>query len=189
MRYIPHTTIENIFYSNFKAPENWLHPLLSINIFVWGVALCSHAACKNFAGLFVVRFLLGMCEGSITAGFMIVTSMFYTRKEQTVRVGYWCKWSKIFRWYVMLTNLFSVIHSSDERDRWELLPDYSHFLPINIRFIAQIIGSFIAFGTLHIKTGGFEPWQWLMIITGALTFIIAVAYWWANAVYMRSRNA
>ena len=63
----------------------------SINIFVWGVALCSHAACKNFGGLFAVRLLLGMCEGSITAGFMIVSSMFYTRKEQTLRVGYWCK--------------------------------------------------------------------------------------------------
>ena len=62
----------------------------SINIFVWGVALCSHAACKNFGGLFVVRFILGMCEGSITAGFMIVSSMFYTRTEQTLRVGYWC---------------------------------------------------------------------------------------------------
>jgi hypothetical protein len=32
-----------------------------------------------------------MCEGSVTAGFMIVTSMFYTRNEQTLRVGYWCK--------------------------------------------------------------------------------------------------
>lgn len=63
----------------------------SINIFIWGAALCTHAACKNFAGLFVVRLILGMCEGSITAGFMIVSSMFYTRTEQTLRVGYWCK--------------------------------------------------------------------------------------------------
>jgi len=38
-----------------------------------------------------VRFIMGMCEGSITAGFMIVTSMFYTRAEQSQRVGYWCK--------------------------------------------------------------------------------------------------
>ena len=30
-----------------------------------------------------------MCEGSITAGFLIVTSMFWTHKEQSVRVGYW----------------------------------------------------------------------------------------------------
>lgn len=64
--------------------------MFSLNIFVWGVALCCHAACRNFAGLFVVRLILGMCEGSITAGFMIVSSMFYTRTEQTLRVGYWC---------------------------------------------------------------------------------------------------
>lgn len=62
----------------------------SINIFIWAVALCFHAACKNFAGLLVVRLILGMCEASITAGFMIVSAMFYTRKEQTLRVGYWC---------------------------------------------------------------------------------------------------
>jgi MFS family permease len=58
---------------------------------IWAIALCCHAACTNFAGLFVVRLILGMCEGSITAGFMIVSSMFYTRNEQTLRVGYWCE--------------------------------------------------------------------------------------------------
>lgn len=63
----------------------------SINITVWGIALACMAACKNFTGLFILRFILGMCEGSITAGFMIVNSMFYTRNEQTTRLGYWCK--------------------------------------------------------------------------------------------------
>jgi len=109
---------------------------MSLNIFIWGVALCCHAACKNFAGLFVVRLVLGMCEGSITAGFMIVTSMFYTRREQTKRVGYW-------------------------------------FL---MNGTAQIITGFISFGTLHIKTKSLEPWQWLMIITGILTLLTAVAF-------------
>ncbi|PPQ95047.1 hypothetical protein CVT25_000615 [Psilocybe cyanescens] len=110
---------------------------IRINIFIWGVALCSHAACKNFAGLFAVRLILGMCEGSITAGFMIVTSMFYTRKEQTLRVGYW-------------------------------------FL---MNGTAQIISGFISFGSLHIHTKTFEPWQWLMIITGFLTLLTATAFW------------
>ncbi|KAI0759893.1 major facilitator superfamily domain-containing protein [Irpex lacteus] len=110
---------------------------MSINIFVWGVALCCHAACKSFGGLFAVRLILGMCEGSITAGFMIVTSMFYTRTEQTLRVGYW-------------------------------------FL---MNGTAQIISGFISFGSLHIHTKNFEPWQWLMVITGAITLAVAVAYW------------
>ena len=74
-----------------RAPHLLKRHVFSLNIFIWAIALCSHAACKNFAGLFAARFVLGMCEGSITAGFMIVSSMFYTRTEQTARVGYWCK--------------------------------------------------------------------------------------------------
>jgi ACS family allantoate permease-like MFS transporter len=135
-------TIFYISYLIFEFPQNLalqkfpVGKWMSLNIFVWAVALCCHAACKNFAGLFVVRFILGMCEGSITAGFMIVSSMFYTRREQTARVGYW-------------------------------------FL---MNGTAQIISSFISFGSLHIHTGGFEPWQWLMIITGVLTLITAILF-------------
>ncbi|KAH9834565.1 MFS general substrate transporter [Rhodofomes roseus] len=136
-------TIFYVSYLLFEYPQNLalqrfpVGKWMSLNIFVWGLALLGHAACKNFAGLFAVRFILGMCEGSITAGFMIVSSMFYTRNEQTLRVGYW-------------------------------------FL---MNGTAQIISGFISFGTLHIKTEGFEPWQWLMCITGTLTLITAVVYW------------
>ncbi|KAJ7124188.1 MFS general substrate transporter [Mycena epipterygia] len=147
-----HSSISNfyrlgsIFYLSylvFEFPQNLalqrlpVGKWMSINIFIWAVALCSHAACKNFRGLFAARLVLGMCEGSITAGFMLVSSMFYTRTEQTLRVGYW-------------------------------------FL---MNGTAQIITSFISFGTLHIKTGGFEPWQWLMIITGILTLITSTCFW------------
>ena len=62
----------------------------SFNIFVWAVALLCHAAAKTFGQFFACRAFLGICEGAITPGFMIVTSMFYTRQEQTQRVGYWC---------------------------------------------------------------------------------------------------
>jgi MFS family permease len=73
--------------------------LSSFNISIWAVALCAHAACKNFAGLFVARLVLGMCEGSVLAGFLIITSMFYTRNEQTLRVGYWSKLLYFLRCY------------------------------------------------------------------------------------------
>jgi hypothetical protein len=63
----------------------------SLNILIWGAAICSHTACKSFAGLLTCCLVLGICEGSILAGFMIVTSMFYTRRELTARVGYWCE--------------------------------------------------------------------------------------------------
>ncbi|KAJ3546254.1 hypothetical protein NM688_g5536 [Phlebia brevispora] len=139
-------TIFYLSYLVFEYPQNLalqrfpVGKWMSINITVWAIALCSHAACKNFGGLFTVRLILGMCEGSITAGFMIVSSMFYTRTEQTLRVGYW-------------------------------------FLMNGTDVEAQIISGFISFGSLHIHTKGFEPWQWLMIITGGITLFNAAAFW------------
>ncbi|KAF9239490.1 MFS general substrate transporter [Melanogaster broomeanus] len=136
-------TIFYLSYLLFEYPQNLalqrfpVGKWMSINIFVWSIALSCHAACKNFAGLFVVRLILGMCEGSVTAGFMIVSSMFYTRNEQTVRVGYW-------------------------------------FL---MNGTAQIVSGFLSFGSLHIHTNGFEPWQWFMIITGIITLILSVIFW------------
>ncbi|KAJ7286130.1 major facilitator superfamily domain-containing protein [Mycena rebaudengoi] len=136
----------SIFYFSyllFEYPQNLalqrfpVGKWMSVNILVWAIALMSHAACKSFGALFAVRFILGLCEGAITPGFMIVTSMFYTREEQNKRVGYW-----------FLMNGFAVI-----------------FL------------GFIAFGVLHTKTHNFMPWQWLMIITGLLTLVAAVLFW------------
>ena len=66
---------------------------LSFNIFVWAVALLCHAAANNFGALFACRAFLGICEGAIIPGFLIVTSMFYTRQEQSQRVGYWCTYA------------------------------------------------------------------------------------------------
>ncbi|KAF8603605.1 MFS general substrate transporter [Ceratobasidium sp. AG-I] len=62
---------------------------LSLNIFIWGVAMVFQSARISFGGLLLCRFILGVCEGSITSGFLMVTSMFYTKKEQSSRVGYW----------------------------------------------------------------------------------------------------
>ncbi|KAG9318595.1 major facilitator superfamily domain-containing protein [Chiua virens] len=136
-------TIFYFSYLIFQYPQNLalqrfpVGKWMSINIFLWAVVLCCHAACTSFAGLFVVRFLLGICEGAITPGFMIVTSMFYTRAEQTRRVGYW-----------FLMNGFAVI----------------------------ILG-FVAYGVLHTHTSHFMPWQWLMIITGGITLLTSLLFW------------
>ncbi|KAL0946783.1 hypothetical protein HGRIS_012956 [Hohenbuehelia grisea] len=136
-------TIFYLSYLVFEYPQNLalqyfpVGKWMSINIFIWAVALLCHAACKSFGGLFAVRFILGVCEGAITPGFMIVTSMFYTRAEQTRRVGYW-----------FLMNGTAII-----------------FL------------GFVSFGTLHTKTHNFMPWQWLMIITGLITLVTSVVFW------------
>ncbi|KAI0819031.1 MFS general substrate transporter [Irpex lacteus] len=88
-------TIFYLFFLVFEWPQNLalqrfpVAKWMSINIFVWAVALLCHAAATSFGGLFACRVFLGICEGAITPGFLIVTSMFYTRQEQSQRVGYW----------------------------------------------------------------------------------------------------
>ncbi|KAI0748380.1 MFS general substrate transporter [Daedaleopsis nitida] len=136
-------TIFYIFFLGFEWPQNLALQYLpvgkwmSFNILVWSVALLSHTAAKNFGQFFACRAFLGICEGAITPGFMIVTSMFYTRQEQTQRVGYW-----------FLMNGAAII----------------------------MLG-LVAYGTLHIQNDVLEPWQWLMIITGVITFVVAVLFW------------
>ncbi|KAF6763855.1 major facilitator superfamily domain-containing protein [Ephemerocybe angulata] len=127
-------TIFSLSFLFFEYPQNLalqrfpVGKWMSLNIFVWAVALLCHAACKSFGALFTVRFILGACEGAITPGFMIVTSMFYTREEQTRRVGYWFLMNgfaiiflgftsfgtpnfKPWQWLMIITGLITLIVS------------------------------------------------------------------------------
>ncbi|WDK15252.1 hypothetical protein CGRA01v4_06533 [Colletotrichum graminicola] len=58
---------------------------LGANIILWGVILTTTAACGSFAGLASVRFLLGATEATISPGFVVVTGMWWTRREQAGR--------------------------------------------------------------------------------------------------------
>ena len=139
----------------------------SLNIFAWGVILCGHVACKSFASLFVLRLVLGISEGSITAGFMIVSSMFYTRREHTARVGYWCKDNHLLHLlpYSLLTGLMTGAGLNTKSLLRSQALTYA---------TGQIMSGFISFGALHVRTTGFEPWQWygqVQHLTHALTFL------------------
>ncbi|KAJ7729403.1 MFS general substrate transporter [Mycena maculata] len=97
-------TIFYLGYLMFQFPQNLalqrfpIAKWLSVNIF-------------NFRDLMVVRFILGICEG-----FIISTSMFYTRK-QTLRVGYW---SQIISGFVNFGSLH--IHTAHVAfEPWQMI--------------------------------------------------------------------
>lgn len=50
-----------------------------------------HIACSNFAGLFIVRFLLGIAEACVVPSFVLILSMFFTYDEQAVLMP--CMWA------------------------------------------------------------------------------------------------
>ncbi|KAI1946632.1 hypothetical protein LOZ12_006876, partial [Ophidiomyces ophidiicola] len=68
------------------VPHRVLMPSL---VLCWGAAQVGMAACRNYAGLLATRFLLGLFEGGCLPLFSIITSQWYRRAEQPLRVAAW----------------------------------------------------------------------------------------------------
>ncbi|KAI5366193.1 Putative major facilitator superfamily, MFS transporter superfamily [Septoria linicola] len=90
--------LSSIFYFGFLVwalPTNILlqrFPVgkyLGFNIFLWGFFLMLQAVSHNFATLAALRALSGAAEACADPAFMLVTSMWYTRRQQPIRIGLW----------------------------------------------------------------------------------------------------
>ncbi|KAL0258206.1 hypothetical protein SLS55_007379 [Diplodia seriata] len=91
-RYSWTASIFNFGYLFWAIPSNLLIQKLpvakytGVMLLIWAVILVCHVAAKNFAGMMVLRFVLGMFEAGISPAIMNITSMFYTRSEQPFRM-------------------------------------------------------------------------------------------------------
>ncbi|KAF2758932.1 allantoin permease [Pseudovirgaria hyperparasitica] len=91
-RYSWVAAIFNFGYLFWALPANYLIQRLPVAkytgtmILIWSVLLCCHVAAKDYTGMLVLRFLLGMFEASISPAIMTIVSMFYTRSEQPLRM-------------------------------------------------------------------------------------------------------
>ncbi|CAB4252122.1 similar to Saccharomyces cerevisiae YLR004C THI73 Putative plasma membrane permease proposed to be involved in carboxylic acid uptake and repressed by thiamine [Maudiozyma barnettii] len=63
--------------------------ILGAFIMTWGAVLACHCACKSYASLMIVRTLLGMFESSSAVGCIAISGMYYTKAEQSARIGFW----------------------------------------------------------------------------------------------------
>lgn len=63
--------------------------LMSLLLFIWGGLLMCMAACTSFSGLMAVRFFLGLMEAAIQPACIILSSTWYTKKEQPLRFALW----------------------------------------------------------------------------------------------------
>jgi MFS family permease len=55
----------------------------------WGLVQVCLPACRNFAALLADRFFLGLFEAGCLPLFSIITSQWYRRSEQPIRVALW----------------------------------------------------------------------------------------------------
>ncbi|KAI5467804.1 major facilitator superfamily domain-containing protein [Mariannaea sp. PMI_226] len=62
---------------------------ISAAILIWSSIVLLTPLCFNFAGIMAVRFFLGLVESIIGPVFVIVTSNWWTRKEQAFRTAFW----------------------------------------------------------------------------------------------------
>ncbi|KAH8883000.1 MFS general substrate transporter [Thozetella sp. PMI_491] len=68
---------------------------LAFNIFMWGALLMAQAATHSFGGIAALRILSGAFEAIADPAFMLITSMYYTREEQPLRIAAWYAWNGI----------------------------------------------------------------------------------------------
>ncbi|KAI7397116.1 MFS general substrate transporter [Hortaea werneckii] len=91
-RYSWVAAIFNFGYLFWAIPANLMIQRLPIGrytgtmVFLWSVVLCCHAAAENYAGILVLRFILGMFEANISPCIMNIVSTFYARPEQPLRM-------------------------------------------------------------------------------------------------------
>ncbi|WVQ66220.1 uncharacterized protein L199_004399 [Kwoniella botswanensis] len=89
------STIFYLAYLVFEGPMNYimqkvrLGRFLSIAVFIWGALVMLIATCQNWAGLMVLRTLIGAFESCISPGFLMIVASWYKREEHGMRSMIW----------------------------------------------------------------------------------------------------
>lgn len=73
-------------YLIVRVPHRILMPSLCLG---WGIAQAAMAACRSYGSLLAARFFLGLFEGGCLPLFSVITSQWFRRAEQPMRVAAW----------------------------------------------------------------------------------------------------
>ena len=103
---------------------------------VWAAISALTALAKDFKGLLLTRFFLGVAEAPYYPGALYILSLFYTRKEIATRI--------------------SILYTGN----------------ILATAFAGLIAAGIFYGMDN--AAGISGWQWLFILQGLVTFVIAL---------------
>ncbi|EMR68638.1 putative permease of the major facilitator superfamily protein [Eutypa lata UCREL1] len=63
--------------------------VVAIATILWGAVLMTTAAARSFASLMAIRAILGCLESCINPAFIIISSQWWTREEQPLRISFW----------------------------------------------------------------------------------------------------
>lgn len=84
--FVPYVLVEvpsNLILKRF-TPSKWL-AVITVS---WGIVSTLMGIVHNFGGLIACRLLLGLFEGGLFPGLTVYLTLFYTKKELALRIGY-----------------------------------------------------------------------------------------------------
>ncbi|KAH8901302.1 MFS general substrate transporter [Thozetella sp. PMI_491] len=104
-------------YGFVKLP---LAKFLGVSMILWSIVLICHGAVQNFGGLMALRFLLGATESTISPGFSLLTSIWYTPSEHTSRHALWFAGNSIALAFGSLLG-YGIGHAQGTIAPWRLI--------------------------------------------------------------------
>ncbi|KAJ5894472.1 hypothetical protein N7495_006163 [Penicillium taxi] len=138
--------LSSIFYFGYmfaQIPAGFLiqklpvGKVLGVTTIVWGGVLMTTPACHNFAGIASNRFILGMVEAIVSPGLVLMMGMWYTSKEQPLRLEAWYCTNGIATMFGGLIG-YAVGHITSGLPQWMYV--------------------FLIFGSASVATGIFALW-------------------------------
>ncbi|KAK0195047.1 major facilitator superfamily domain-containing protein [Armillaria mellea] len=93
---------------------------LSAFIFLWGVICMLTVVVTSYPGLVIQRIFLGMVESAVSPGFLAITALWYTKQEQTARLGIWYSATGIFSMFSGVIN-YGLGHASGKLATWKYM--------------------------------------------------------------------
>ena len=114
--------LSGTFIHGYFLQHASLNYYISGIVVIWGTIVALHAVCHNYGTLLTVRFFLGLFESAITPGLILMTGLFYTRREQVSRTVIWFSFNG---WAFILGGLipFGILRQSEPAHikRWQEL--------------------------------------------------------------------
>lgn len=86
----------------------------------WGSLSMLQAVHTNFAGLMVLRFLIGACEAGFVPAVALYMSFFYHRSEMGLRYGLFISFSPLASCFASALA-YGIVHAKTSIDNWKLL--------------------------------------------------------------------
>ena len=74
----------NLVLKHYVRPSRWISFITTS----WGIIATLTGITQNYGGFVVCRLFLGLVEGGLFPGLAIYLTLFYTKRELALRIGY-----------------------------------------------------------------------------------------------------